>query len=140
EAAAERRGLRLEEASTAETLQVTFAGAAALPVDAPDLVILAVKLFDLESALGVAARWPGAAVLTVQNGVGAEASAATERRSPLIAGSLTSSIVATPRGVRRLRRGGLGLAGVRGVDAATLAAFATAFETGGLATRVYPDA
>ena len=42
---------------------------------AAGLVALAVKAFDLEAALETAARWPGAAVLTVQNGVGAEAAA-----------------------------------------------------------------
>ena len=40
---------------------------------APDLVIVAVKAFDLDAALETARRWPDAAVLTAQNGVGAEA-------------------------------------------------------------------
>ena len=103
-------------------------------------MILAVKLFDLEAALETAARWPDAPVLTVQNGVGAEAIVAAARGAPLIAGSLTASIVAVPGGVRRLRRGGLGLAAVHGEAPGRLATTAAAFAEGGLATRVYPDA
>src|SRR5206468_8378145 len=76
DAPAARGAVRLEEPGGDDTaeVQVTLAGARTEPVDPPDLVILAVKLFDLESSLGVAARWPDAAVLTVQNGVGAERS------------------------------------------------------------------
>jgi 2-dehydropantoate 2-reductase len=140
DAPSERGALRLEDASGAVSLEVTRAGAGTDRADSPELVILAVKLFDLDSALDVAARWPDATVLTVQNGVDAEASAATQRHSPLLAGSLTTSVVAAPGGVRRLTRGGLGLASVRGVDAPGLEALASTFEAGGLKTRIYPDA
>ena len=140
EAPPERHALRLEEASDVTTVTVARGGAES-PASAgtPDLVILAVKLFDLERALRAAARWPDVTVLTVQNGVGAEASVAAERRSPLVAGSLTSSVIPVPGGVRRLRAGGLGLAAVHGVDPAGLERLAAAFEAGGLATRIHPD-
>ena len=36
----------------------------------PGCIVLAVKIFHLDGALETAARWPGAALLTVQNGVG----------------------------------------------------------------------
>ena len=55
------------------------------PPSAPDLVLLAVKLFDLAAALATVERWPDAPVLTVQNGIGAEqmaASCARRRSSP----------------------------------------------------------
>ena len=135
----ERRELRLEEVTGPVTVEVTHAGVGAPAAEAPDLVILAVKLFDLEDALGTVARWPDAPVLTVQNGVGAEAAAA-HRTSPVLAGSLTASIVPSTGGVRRLRRGGFGLAAVRDVDPGRMATLAAAFEAGGLETRVYPDA
>lgn len=121
------------------TVEVTQATAGDPPTEPPDLIVLAVKAFDLEGALGTAATWPEAPVLTVQNGVGAEAMALAARTSPVIAGSLTASVVPIRGGVRRLRRGGLGLAAVRDESAGRLAAVAAAFAEGGLATRVYPD-
>ena len=48
----------------------------------PGLVLVAVKAFDLDGALATAARWPDAPLLTVQNGVGAEAAARAARHSP----------------------------------------------------------
>src|SRR4051812_3710187 len=97
-------------------------------------------MFDLEAALSSAARWPDAPMLTVQNGVGAEAFASASRTSPLLAGSLTASIATVPGGIERLRRGGLGLAGVQGTAPERVATLAAAFEAGGLQTRAYPDA
>jgi len=139
-AAPEPADLRLDDREQSTTVRVTRATAGAPPEDLPELVILAVKLFDLEGALRVASTWPDAPVLTVQNGVGSEAAAAAERRSPLVAGSLTSSVVPVPGGVRRLRSGGLGLAAVRDVDPDRLATLGAAFAAGDLETRIYPDA
>jgi 2-dehydropantoate 2-reductase len=107
---------------------------------APDLVVLAVKLFDLPEALATAARWPDAPRLTVQNGVGAEALAVDAGAGPVLAGSLTTAVQPVEDGVRRLRTGGLGLAAVRDVDAAWMGELAEAFAAGGLPARVYPDA
>ena len=67
---------------------------------APDVVILAVKMFDLAGALEVAARWPDTPLITAQNGVGAEAAASAVRSSPLIACSLTTAVEPTPDGAQ----------------------------------------
>ena len=86
----------------------------ALGPAAPDVVILAVRAFDLPGAIAAAARWPDAPVLTAQNGVGAEAEVAAARTSPLVAASLTTAVEPVDGGVARRRTGGIGLAPVRG--------------------------
>lgn len=108
---------------------------------APDLLVFAVKMPDLADALVAAARWPLAPALTVENGIGAEA-LAIERRpgAPLIAGSLTTSVERTGTEVRRLTRGGLGLAVVSGTAGGLATEVAAAFVRGGLHARGYPDA
>jgi 2-dehydropantoate 2-reductase len=110
----------------------------------PGLVLLAVKSFDVDEALATAARWPGAAVLTVQNGVGAEAAARAARESSVLAASLTTAVAPVTGGVRRLRTGGIGVAAVHGAGedrAATLAGqLAASWTAAGLPARVYPDA
>jgi 2-dehydropantoate 2-reductase len=110
-------------------------------VPPPDLVIPAVKAFDLDAALATAARWPGVTVLTVQNGVGAEDAALAIRDGAILAGSLTTAVELRPGGVRRLRTGGLGLAVVRGeAGALTLARrLAASWTVAGLRARVYDD-
>jgi 2-dehydropantoate 2-reductase len=108
--------------------------------DAPDVVLVAVKMFDLPSALEAAARWPDAPLATVQNGVGAEEQAAAARSSPLIALSLTTAVEPTAEGVARRRAGGLGIAPVRGDTAAIRHELADAFADGGLPTTACPDA
>jgi 2-dehydropantoate 2-reductase len=105
-----------------------------------DVVILAVKMYDLDGALRVAARWPDATLATAQNGVGAEALATASRTSPLIALSLTTAVEAIPDGVARRRTGGLGIAPVRGDTAALRHELADAFADGGLPTIACPDA
>ena len=105
----------------------------------PDLVILAVKAFDLGGALDAAASWPDAPVMTVQNGVGAEAEAAAARTSPLIAASLTTAVEPIDGGVARRRRGGIGLAPVRGDVRNLVHELADAFADGGLPTAVCAD-
>lgn len=109
----------------------------------PDLAILAVKTFDLGTALTRIAHWPDVPVLTIQNGVGAEEIAIETRRSALMAGSLTSAVEPMPDGVRLLRTGGLGIAQVRddadGRAAALSPMLVAAVLAGGLPVRVYPD-
>ncbi|HEY5628990.1 MAG TPA: ketopantoate reductase C-terminal domain-containing protein, partial [Candidatus Limnocylindrales bacterium] len=106
----------------------------------PDLVILAVKMFDLAGALDVAARWPDVPLMTAQNGIGAEASASEARGSALIAASLTTAVEPTVDGVARRRTGGIGLAPVRGDTSALRHELADAFADGGLPNVACDDA
>ena len=88
----------------------------------PDLAILAVRQYDLSGALESLAALPDVPLLTAQNGVGAE-EAATEARpgAALLAASVTASVDRESDGtVNLLRRGGVGLAAVRGEGAAAL--------------------
>jgi 2-dehydropantoate 2-reductase len=109
------------------------------PAD-PDLVIAAVKMFDLPAALDAASRWPSAPLMTVQNGIGAEEFAASARTSPLLAGSLTTAVESTPDGVARRRTGGLGIAAVQGDVAALRHELLGEFADGGLPTADCQDA
>ena len=132
--------LRLERRDHPATALVRRIGdQAAAPADVA-LVILAVKVFDLASALDAAARWPNAPVLTVQNGIGAEAQAAAARTSPLLAGSLTTAVELVEGGVAARRTGGIGIASVRDADPALLVDLAGAFTAGGLPAKVFKDA
>jgi 2-dehydropantoate 2-reductase len=110
----------------------------------PDLIIVAVRAFDLDAALATAARWPDAPLLTAQNGIGAEEAARAARSSTLLAGSLTTAVEPIPGGVRRLRAGGMGVAIVPGDGAAAGGALAAllagSWTAAGLPTRLYPDA
>jgi 2-dehydropantoate 2-reductase len=118
------------------------------PADAgePGLILLAVKVFHLDGALETASRWPAVPLLTVQNGVGAEESARAARRAAVLAGSLTTAVEPLPDGVRRMRRGGMGVAVVPGAaggdgEAAAMAALlADSWTRGTLPARVYPSA
>jgi 2-dehydropantoate 2-reductase len=110
--------LRIDEPTGSRHVAVDRATTAS-EIDGADLVIVAVKMFDLEAALQVARGWPEAAVLTAQNGVGAEAVADSwiPYPAPLLAASLTAAVEPVPGGVRRLRTGGIGVATVRDGDA-----------------------
>ena len=78
---------------------------------APELIIFAVKTFDLAAAVDSCADWPSATALTLSNGIGAEEIVAERRSGGLIAGSVTSSVEIAPDGaVVRLNRGGIALA------------------------------
>jgi 2-dehydropantoate 2-reductase len=106
----------------------------------PDLLILAVKQYDLPGALDALAGRPDAAVLTVQNGVGAEELAMAARPGPIVAGSLTASVERAADGtVHWLRSGGLGLAAVRATRP-VLGLAATTFAASGLDIRRFEDA
>jgi 2-dehydropantoate 2-reductase len=110
--------------------------------EAPDVIVFAVKAFDLAAAAASCAAWPAAPALTVLNGVGAEEIVAEARPGAgLIAGSVTASVETTGgRTVTRRNRGGVALAAARGdVDSLTdklLAALARS----GLPTRRVADA
>jgi len=107
----------------------------------PDVVLFAVKGFDLEAALAGLPEWPSTARLTVQNGVGGEELAATTHpAAPLIAGSLTASVeLGADRVVHWRRTGGIGLAAVRGDVGGPVDRLVTAWSAGGLPARRYPD-
>ncbi|MGH2467046.1 MAG: ketopantoate reductase family protein [Candidatus Limnocylindrales bacterium] len=107
----------------------------------PDLILCAVKAFDLSGALARLGAWPASTVLTVQNGIGAEEAVLAARPgAPLLAGSVTASVGLDADGtVHWLRRGGIGLAIVQGQVAVLRDDLLGLFGGGGLAARPYPD-
>jgi len=108
---------------------------------APDLIVFAVKMFDLTDAVASCEAWPDAVALTVSNGIGAEELVADRRVGGLIAGSVTASVEAGPDGaVHRLNRGGIALAPVRGNVGPLIDALSAAFRTAGLRTARCADA
>lgn len=137
--------LLLEEPTGSRHVPVTRVTDAAR-IDGADVVIVAVKAFDLEGALETARRWPDAAVLTAQNGVGAEALADAwiPYPAPLLAASLTAAVEPVEGGVRRLRTGGIGVAVVRDDDAgrglALRGRLAATWTAAGLPAKACPDA
>ena len=144
-AGGEAASLRLHEPTRERSVTVHRATDPA-QVTAPDIVLVAVKAFDLEAALATAARWTGAVVVTAQNGVGAEAVADSwiPYPTPLLAASLTTAVEPVADGVRRLRTGGIGVAVVRDDERRAGGALATrlvgAWSAGGLAARTFRDA
>lgn len=107
----------------------------------PDLALVAVKMFDLVPALESLDAWPSMPVLTVQNGVGAEKAAGRMRSGPVLAGSLTTAVEPAGEGrVRRLRRGGIGLAVASGEARPIVERLVGLFAAGGLPSRSYEDA
>jgi 2-dehydropantoate 2-reductase len=109
---------------------------------APDMVVFAVKMYDLADAVASCAEWPRVPALTVQNGVGAEELVAARRpEAGLIAGSVTASVEPADGGDWRQRtRGGLGLAPVRGAVEPVIADLGAAFTAGGFRVRRFDDA
>jgi len=108
---------------------------------APEVIVFAVKAFDLASAAASCAAWPTAPALTVLNGVGAEEIVAEARPDGgLIAGSVTASVELTgERTVARLNSGGVALAPAsRGVEDLT-DALRAAIATSGLRTGRIAD-
>jgi 2-dehydropantoate 2-reductase len=109
---------------------------------APDLAVLAVKTFDLASALDDLRAWPSTPVLTIQNGVGAEELVASARPGVRhVAGSLTAPVERSgPDEVRWRGRGGLGLAPVSGTVDGLVADLVAAFGRAGLPAERLADA
>lgn len=121
---------------------------------APELIVVAVKQFDVPAALGACSVWPTVPALTIQNGVGAEEAAAAARPAAgLVAGSLTAPVqlrsrppglaaraLAEEREVHWLSRGGLGLAPVRGNVTALVEDLVAGFRAAGLRTATLLDA
>ena len=123
------------------SVAIAVAGSPEAVTGTPDLILIAVKMPDLAGAVATAGQWPDATVLAVQNGVGADELIDAERPTGgLIAGSLTTSVERlADGGVRRLSRGGIVLAAVRGEVAPAIARLLKAFNAGGLRARVVAD-
>lgn len=123
------------------TASVTDVGTPADLAQAPELIVFAVKMFDLDEAVASCAVWPSATSLTPGNGVGGEEIVARHRPDAgLIAGSLTVSVDPLPDGaVARLNRGGIGLAPVHGDVGGLVDALVAAFDAGRLRARQLDD-
>lgn len=108
----------------------------------PDLILVAVKMPVLRDALAPTQRWPELPTLTVENGIGAEETAAEIRPSaPQIAGSLTAPIrLASEDEVRWLGRGGIALAAANLPARPFVAPLLADFARAGLRTADLPDA
>ncbi len=109
---------------------------------APDVIVFAVKTFDLAAAAASCAAWPSAPALTVSNGVGAEEIIAEARPGAgVIAGSVTVSVEGAGEGtVTRLNRGGVALAPVRGDVGALTDDLVAAFDAAGFRSQRLGDA
>lgn len=121
---------------------VTEVGSPADLSAAPDVIVFAVKTFDLATAAASCAAWPSAPALTVSNGVGAEEIIAEARPGAgLIAGSVTASVETIEEGtVARLNRGGVALASVRGEVGTLTDDLVRAIARAGLRARRIEDA
>lgn len=120
---------------------VTAVRAAADLQEAPEVIVFAVKMFDLPGAVDACAVWPASVALTVANGIGAEAIVLERRGGDLIAGSVTSAVEVLDDGtVARLNRGGVALAPVQGPVGPILEGLLAAFAAAGLRTARCDDA
>jgi 2-dehydropantoate 2-reductase len=108
----------------------------------PELIVFAVKMFDLAAAAGSCAAWPFATSLTISNGVGAEQIVAGVRPDAgLIAGSVTASVERADEGsIARRNRGGIALAPVRGDVERLIEDLLAAFAAAGLENGRIDDA
>jgi 2-dehydropantoate 2-reductase len=108
----------------------------------PEVILFAVKMFDLAAAAESGAAWPGTPSLTVSNGIGAEEIVANARpEAGLIAGSVTASVdLVDDHTVAVLNSGGLGLAAVRGDVDALIRDLLEAAEASGLPVRQVENA
>jgi 2-dehydropantoate 2-reductase len=109
---------------------------------APEVIVIAVKMFDLEAAAQSCAAWPDAVALTVSNGVGAEEIVRRVRPGAgVIAGSVTASVEpAGDRRVARLNRGGVAVAPAAGETGPLADALSDAIHRAGLRTAVIDEA
>lgn len=127
-------GVRREATITAVRTPADLAGA-------PEVIVFAVKMFDLPGAVDACAVWPMAVALTVANGIGAEAIVLERRGGDIIAGSVTSAVELLDDGtVARLNRGGVALAAVQGAVGPVVEALLVAFAAAGLRTARCDDA
>ena len=110
-------------------------------LERPACVVLAVKMPDLPAAIESCRAWPDVAVVTLQNGLGAEELVASARPdAPLLAGSLTAPIEREADGTLAWRkRRGIAFGRVRGDTAAVQAAVTDALDSAGLPVAVVRD-
>ena len=141
-AAASLRLVRPDGTEAPVEVAVVRSVADAADASSPDLVIVAVRQYDLPAALESLAALPDVPLLTAQNGVGAEeATAAARPAGTLLAASVTASVEREPDGsVRWLRRGGVALAPVRGAADALIERLATTFRAAGVDVVTHRDA
>lgn len=109
---------------------------------APELIVFAVKVFDVEAAAQSCAAWAEAPGLTVSNGIGAEEIVRRIRPGAgLIAGSVTASVESTgDRTVARLNGGGIAVAPAAGETQDLAASLASTFRAAGLRSEALDDA
>jgi 2-dehydropantoate 2-reductase len=110
-------------------------------LDRPAYVVLAVKMPDLAAAVEACGAWPDVAVVTLQNGIGAEELVAAGRPdAPLLGGALTAPIDREADGTLAWRkRRGIALGSVRGDTTSVLAAIRDALDGGGLPVAAVRD-
>lgn len=128
---------------TTRSVEVELVADPATTPEPPELILVAVKQYDLPAALEALRAWPAAPLVTAENGVGAEEAASAARPGTTrLAASVTASVERARDGsVGWLRTGGLGLAPVDGADAAAVAkGFAALVEAAGVPVRLLPDA
>jgi 2-dehydropantoate 2-reductase len=132
----------IDRSGEGTTVPVTEVGSAGDLSVAPELIVIAVKVFDVEAAAGSCAGWPNAPVLTVSNGVGAEEIVRRVRPGAgLIAGSVTASVEPNgERSVARLNRGGIALAPAAGDTRELADALVGAIRAAGLRSARLDDA
>ena len=108
---------------------------------APELIVFAVKVFDVEAAAESCVRWPDAVALTVSNGIGAEEIVRRVRpNAGLIAGSVTASVGPVgERIVARQNRGGIAVSSAYGETRELAQALVAAFGAAGLRTGLLDD-
>jgi 2-dehydropantoate 2-reductase len=137
-----RRVTVVGPAGVSRTADVASAASAEAVGEPPELIVMAVKMYDLAAAIETIGRWPAAPVLAVENGIGADEQLVAGGRTALVAGSLTTAVELdrSSRTVERRSRGGIALAPVAGQVGDAIDGLVTAFEAGGLRARRLPEA
>jgi 2-dehydropantoate 2-reductase len=132
----------IDPAGVARTVAVTEVARPADLGAAPDVIVVAVKVFNVEAAAESCAVWPDIPTLTVSNGIGAEEIVRRVRpTAPLVAGSVTASVEpAGERTVARQNRGGIAVAPIAGVTDGLRQALVAAFAAAGLRSAQVDDA
>jgi 2-dehydropantoate 2-reductase len=124
------------------TVPVTEVGSPGDLSDPPELIVIAVKVFNVEDAARSCAMWPDATCLTVSNGIGAEEIVRRIRPGAgLIAGSVTASVEPSgDRSVARRNRGGIALAAAAGETRGLADELVSAIRMSGLRSARVDDA
>jgi 2-dehydropantoate 2-reductase len=107
----------------------------------PDLAILSVKSYDTAAALPTLTTLNPALILTLQNGIGNEATlAASYGENYVLSGAITSSVEPeSPEEITVTKTGGLCLAPVGQATQHDLARWKMVFRAAGFPVRTYPN-